>query len=195
MGRIPPWALRWLVLPLVLILVLHSFAFGTFHVAGESMRDTLEPGDFLLVSKLAVSGAKISGLLGAPTVPVQRGDVVVFRLPKNPSLVLVKRVIGVPGDRVRIQEGRLSVSEATDRGGGTPASAAGARLEEAGTKGDFDGVVPNDSVFVVGDNRSAGASSDSREWGYLPAGFIVGKAVARLLPLQHARLLTPRDRG
>ena len=160
LGSVPRWAIRWILVPLVLLLLLRVLAIGTFHVAGASMEGTLEPGDFLLVSKVAVSAARVSGWLGAPVVPAERGDLVVFRFPRNPSLVLVKRVIGLPGDRVQLDG-----------------------------QGGVDGVVPEGAVFVLGDNRTPGASSDSREWGYLPSRQIIGRAVLRLLPLRRAGLL------
>jgi len=160
LGRVPRWVVRWILVPLALLLVLRALVVGTFHVVGASMEDTLQPGDFLLVSKVGASAARISDWLGAPAIPVERGDLVVFRFPRNPSLVLVKRVIGLPGDRVQLE----------------------------GQSG-FDGVVPEGDVFVLGDNRTPGASSDSREWGYLPSHQIIGRAVMRLLPLRRAGLL------
>jgi signal peptidase I len=155
---------RWLALPMAALVLLHAFALGTFRVDGNSMQDCLAPGDLLLVSKLAVTAAQIRALFGgsAPYVP-RRGDLVVFRLPQKPSLILVKRVIGVPGDRVRID----------------------------GDEG-FDGVVPPAAVFVLGDNRTPGASVDSRSWGYLPCSNIIGRAVLRLLPIRRAELFAPK---
>jgi signal peptidase I len=150
--------------PAIAALVLvHAFALGTFRVDGDSMQEALAPGDLLVVSKLAVTGAKIRALFGSadPYVP-RRGDVVVFRLPQKPSLILVKRVIGVPGDHVRLDD----------------------------AQGSFDGVVPQAAIFVLGDNRTPGASVDSREWGYLPCANLIGRAVVRLVPIGRAGFLT-----
>jgi len=158
LGNVPPSIIWGLLLPLAVLLLVNALVVGTFRVVGDSMRATLEPGDFLIVSKVAASAASVSGWLGVPAVPAERGDVVVFQLPRNPSLVLVKRVIGIPGDRVEIREG-------------------------------VDDIVPEGAVFVVGDNREPGVSSDSRDWGYLPCRQIIGTAVMRLLPIRRAGLL------
>jgi signal peptidase I len=150
-GRVPPWALRGLVLPLGLLLLAHACALDTIRVSGSSMEKTLEPGDFLLVSKLGVTRA---ALTGAPYLP-RRGEVVVFRLPQNHSLVLIKRVVALPGEALTLPDGSVHV-------------------------------VGEGCVFVEGDNRAPGASSDSRDWGDLPAREIVGTAVLRVLPLRTA---------
>jgi len=190
-GRIPAWAVRWLLVPAALSLALQTFALGTFRVLGESMENTLKQGDFLVISKLQVTEAKVLRLFGRPFdyVP-RRGEIVVFRLPQNSSLTLVKRVIGLPGDRVVIQDGSAKVYDARHPQGVDPAASGHAQAVGEPTDGPFDHVVSPDSVFVIGDNRSPGASSDSRTWGDLPSREIIGSVVMRLLPLQRTRLLT-----
>jgi signal peptidase I len=190
-GRVPAWAFRWLVLPAAMVLLLQTFVLGTFHVLGPSMENTLQPGDFLLVSKLDVTEAKVLGLFGRPSAYVpRRGEIVVFRFPQNPSLILVKRVIGLPSDRVVIQNGSVKVYDPQHAQGYDPAVGSYARRVGDITDGSFDHVVPADHVFVIGDNRTPGASIDSREWGDLPYRDIIGGVVVRLLPLHHAELLT-----
>jgi len=188
-GPIPAWVVRWLLLPAAIVLMLQTFALGTFRVLGESMENTLKQGDFLVISKLEVTEAKVLRLFGRPFdyVP-RRGEIVVFRLPRNSSLILVKRVIGLPGDRVVIQDGNAKVYDARHPQGYDPAASAQPVGEPV--DGLFDHVVSPDSVFVIGDNRTPGASSDSRTWGDLPSQEIIGSVVMRLLPLQSARLLT-----
>ena len=153
------------------------------------MLDTLAPGDLLLISTLAVTGSEIRALFGRshPYVP-GRGELVVFRLPQNPSLILVKRVIGVPGDRVRIEGGSVEVFEGNSPLGSDPTVASGGRIRGGVTQGRFDGVVPLAAVFVLGDNRTPDASVDSRGWGYLPCANVIGRAVVRLLPIRRAEL-------
>ena len=192
-GRIPTWAYRWLVLPTAILLLLHAFVLSTFHVQGASMESTLQPGDFLLVSKLGATQAKVVGLLGrASSYLPRRGEIVVFRFPQNPSLILVKRVIGLPGDRVVIQSGRVIVYDPLHAEGYDPVVGTDAQLVGDITEGSFDHVVPADHVFVIGDNRTPGASIDSREWGDLPSRDIVGGVVIRMLPLRNAAFLTPK---
>ncbi len=169
LGPIPRSA-RWLVAAMVLVLALHAFVAETFRVTGSSMEATLAPGDVLLVSKLRSD---------APA----RGDVVVFRFPTRPDAVLVKRVIGVPGDRVVIRGGSVAVSDPAHPGGRDPALDAGAHLAGGATEGAFDDVVPAGALFVLGDNRRHGASSDSREWGWLPLEDVIGTSVLRLWPI------------
>jgi signal peptidase I len=135
--RAPRWLVRWVALPLVALVLLHACVLDAVRVQGASMAETLAPGDFLLVSKLA-----------SPA----RGDIVVFRLPENPALTLVKRVTRLPGEQVTLADGSTHV-------------------------------VAGESLFVEGDNRAPGASSDSREWGDLPLRDVVGVAVWRLFPV------------
>lgn len=189
--RVPAWAFRWLVLPVAMVLLLHTFVLGTFHVFGPSMENTLQQGDFLLVSKLDVTEATVLGLFGRPSAYIPgRGEIVVFRFPQNLSLILVKRIVGLPGDRVVIQNGTVKVYDPQHAHGYDPAF--GSHAQEVGdiTDGSLDHVVPADHVFVIGDNRTPGASIDSREWGDLPSRDILGVAVVRLLPLHRAELLT-----
>jgi signal peptidase I len=190
-GRVPAWALRWLAFPMAMLLLLHAFVLGTFHVFGTSMENTLQQGDFLLVSKLGVTEAKVLGLIGRSSAYLpQRGEIVVFRFPQNPSLILVKRVIGLPGDRVVIQSGRVRVYDLRHAEGYDPTVGSHAQLVCDTTDGSIDRVVPAGHLFVIGDNRTPGGSIDSREWGDLPTREIVGEVVVRLLPLKRAEFLT-----
>lgn len=183
LGPIPRSARRLLGL-MALVLLLDAFVAGSFRVTGASMERTFAPGDLLLVSKLGPSGARVLRLLGrAREFVPERGDVVVFRFPGNPNATLVKRVIGVPGDRVVIRAGVVTVYDAAHPQGFDPAPGAGARLLGAQTDGAFEGVVPAGTIFVLGDNRSHGASSDSRAWGYLPVDRLIGRSVLRLWPI------------
>lgn len=190
-GHVPAWAFRWLVLPVATLLLLHGFVLGAFHVFGTSMENTLQQGDFLVVSKLGVTEARVLGLIrGASPYLPRRGEIVVFRFPQNPSLTLVKRVIGLPGDRVVIQNGKVTVYDPRHAEGYDPTVGIPAQLVGDVTEGSVDHLVPAGHLFVIGDNRTPGGSVDSREWGDLPSREIVGKVVVRLLPLQRAEFLT-----
>lgn len=175
--------LNWIVIPLFIVLILHNFVFQAFHVVGTSMVPTLQDEDYLIISKI---GPSLSRLAGNNYLP-GRGSVVVFRFPKDPSLVFIKRTVGLPGDRVVVSEGKIRVYNKAHPEGYDPDKDL--KLEDIQTEGDFDGVVPPKSIFVVGDNRNPNGSYDSREWGYLPADNIIGQAVFRLLPLDQARAL------
>lgn len=136
------------------------------------MRPTLDDGEFVLVSKL---NYKLSN--------VQRGDIIVFHYPMDPEQELIKRVIGLPGDRIEVNEGIVYVN--------------GQALEEpyiaAPPAYSSQWNVPEDRLFVLGDNRND--SSDSHSWGFLPFENVVGKAVLIYWPppmwdvIEHKELL------
>lgn len=128
-------------------------------VDGFSMIPTLEDGEFVLVSKLNYRFGD-----------VERGDIIVFHYPMDPEQELIKRVIGLPGDTINVQNGIVSVN--------------GQSLEEpyiaAAPAYSGEWMVPDGHLFVLGDNRND--SSDSHSWGYLPFDKVVGKAVVIYWP-------------
>ena len=182
---------------ILIVLVLRSFLVEPFRIPSGSMMPTLLVGDFILVNKfsygvrLPVINAKILDT-GEP----ERGDVAVFRYPKNPSTDYIKRVIGLPGDTVSYYNKQLFINgepakqqaQGTYIGTGSGVSMSGAkkRLEHLlgvdhdilidegrGTiEGEF--TVPEGHYFVMGDNRDN--SNDSRYWGFVPEENLVGKA-------------------
>lgn len=150
------------------------------------MVPTLHEEDYLIVSKIDASFARASGKQEA-YIP-KRGEVVIFRYPKNPELVFVKRVIALPGERVVIKDGAVTVYNQASPQGFNPDKSTD--LEGTFTAGDLDESVPRGSVFVLGDNRTLNGSFDSREWGFLPSHDIIGRAVIRLLPIDKFRLFS-----
>ena len=182
---------------ILIVLLLRSFLVEPFRIPSGSMMPTLLSGDFILVNKftygirLPVLDTKVIDM-GEP----ERGDVVVFRFPKDPSIDYIKRVIGLPGDRISYRGKVVYVNDKpmklTDQGGyqgeGTALSMTGAQLaeEQLGDvthqvlmrfeSGPRDGEfrVPDGHYFVMGDNRDN--SNDSRFWGTVPEKNLVGKA-------------------
>lgn len=185
---------------LLIVLVVRSFIAEPFRIPSNSMMSTLLTGDFILVNKfsygirLPVTETKI-----VPVGEPARGDVVVFRYPKDPSQDYIKRVIGLPGDVVEYRNKVLTVNG--ERIGATPESSyvgvgsgremTGAELliEQLGEvqhkilvnprvprRLDGEGVwrVPEGHYFVMGDNRDH--SEDSRFWGFVPEENLVGRA-------------------
>jgi signal peptidase I len=142
-----------LILSVVLFAVINAVS-ARIRVDGASMQPTLETGEFVIVNKLAY-------MLGNPQV----GDVIVFHFPRDPEQEYIKRVIGLPGDKVAVMDGQVSVN-------GQPLDedyiAAPPAYESTWT-------VPPESLFVLGDNRNN--SSDSHNWGPVPLDYVVGKAV------------------
>ncbi len=194
---------------LVLALVIRTFAFEPFNIPSTSMVPNLLIGDFLFVSKFSYGYSAKSigyGMLDFPgrfaaTHTPQRGDIAVFKLPTNPSIDYIKRVIGLPGDRIQMIHGRLYINgEIVDRVPmGTyhyedenrkvdfqqyietlPGGVKHTIVEES-DEGPLDNtpeyVVPAGHYFMMGDNRDN--SQDSRvldKVGYVPVENFVGKA-------------------
>ena len=140
-------------LALILFFAINAVS-ARVRVDGFSMMPTLHDSEFVLVNKLAYR-------TGSPT----RGDIIVFRSVSTPDLDLIKRVIGLPGDKVLIRGGRVIVN--------------GQTLDEpyiaAAPNYDGEWLVPSGYLFVLGDNRND--SSDSHVWGYLPIQNVIGKAL------------------
>jgi signal peptidase I len=179
---------------LLVVFVLRSFLFEPFQIPSGSMIPTLKVGDFILVNKYAY-GLRLP-VTGTKVVPVsepQRGDVMVF-FPPNDDRYFIKRVIGLPGDSIRIINNILYVNDELAEQTVYPEIPKDPRfllMEEdldgvvhriqkrkvAGRLGqNYAIVVPKGHYFMVGDNRDN--SSDSRVWGPVPEKNIVGKAVA-----------------
>jgi signal peptidase I len=185
--------IRVVIHALLIALVIRTFLFQPFNIPSGSMKATLLVGDYLLVDKSLYAGAP------APLVPyreVARGDIVVFHYPLHPETYFVKRVVGVPGDRVRMIDKQLFVN------GKLEAASYVAHVdpyfdayrdnfpELRFAPGNVDGrwwlemhrattaagelVVPAGSYFVLGDNRDN--SLDSRYWGFVPDDHIKGRA-------------------
>jgi len=172
----------WIILPGLIVLFLHSFVFQAFYVSGSSMNPDFQDGDYLIIDKVGFTLSSIKSVVGLDTsLDLKRGDVLVFRYPNSPGTFFIKRLIGLPGERVVLKNGKFTIynNEHPD----------GLELDEPyidqslTTQGEIDETIEKDKYFVVGDNRAPNGSFDSREWGQLPREDIVGVATARLLPI------------
>lgn len=182
---------EWAITILILLFGI-TFLVQAFVIPTGSMEDTLLVGDHLLVDKLAYAPASGMETSLLPYEEVKRGDIVVFRYPEDVSQTFVKRVIGIPGDRIRFEEFQLylnghKVKESfvchksgyvdpyRDNFPSLPnvalSEAANSMLENNVVDGEL--LVPEDHYFVMGDNRDN--SSDSRYWGFVPRRHIIGK--------------------
>jgi signal peptidase I len=181
---------------LLLVLVVRSFMYEPFRIPSSSMVPTLLVGDFIFVNKftyglrLPVVHSKILDI-GEP----KRGDVMVFRLPSDPSVNYIKRLVGLPGDTVVVDKKRLYINNALvalerdglyERSGRPAALQAIEQLGEArhnvllepmqlGREGTY--VVPEGHYFMMGDNRDNSQDSRFPTVGFVPEANIVGKAV------------------
>lgn len=175
---------------LVIIVPIRLFLFQPFFVQGASMEPNFENGEYLIINELGYkqtelnfTGSRIFAV--QPFKELKRGDVIVFRYPKNPSQYFIKRVITLPGETIVIKEGKVIIS--------TSADSAGFVLDESAylppgleTSGDQARKLEADEYFVMGDNRSA--SHDSRSWGPLKADKIIGKVLLRAWPVGRAAI-------
>ncbi len=190
-SRLTDWAgaiFSWFLFPIAIVIILHLFVFQAYHVVGTSMVPTLNNTDYLIISKLGDTGAQIGRTFGHKNevyIPA-RGQIIVFHFPLDPTKVFVKRVIGIPGDRVVVKNGKVTIYNKDNPNGFNP----DATYEPANTVTleDTDYVVPPGNVFVMGDNRSDGGSYDSRQWGPVPSSYIIGDVVLRLLPLDQIKV-------
>lgn len=197
-------SVRSLAFLLVIALFIVTFIIQPFQIPSESMERSLLVGDFLLVNKAVYGPAGHFGWLLAYR-QVQRGDIVVFHFPENPPEHVVKRVIGVPGDRIHLKNGVVyrngealkepyAVKEPAwpdsfrDNFPSETYTDPGMdvrwweqmRQDESG--GEL--VVPAGEYFVMGDNRNH--SRDSRYWGFVPRGNIVGRPFIIYFSLRQA---------
>lgn len=159
--------LKFALIAVVIVIPLRLYIAKPFIVSGASMEPTFDTGQYLIVDELSYRFEEPA-----------RGDVVIFRYPKDPSQYFIKRVIGLPGETVRIERGQVSVVTTT----GSIVSLDESYIVHQGNGADMSVSLKADEYFVMGDNRPE--SSDSRVWGVLPRANIVGRAFVRLLPVQ-----------
>lgn len=161
------------IVSFAIIFPVRYFLVQPFYVKGASMEPTFKNNEYLLVDE-------ISYRFEDPT----RGQVVVFHNPKNPKDFFIKRIIGLPGDTVRISNGHVKVYKddilVSEK---EPYLAT-----ELPTIGDFDVLVPSNHFFVLGDNRNN--SLDSRSIGAVPERYLVGRVWIRAWPLDRAIMYT-----
>lgn len=162
-----------------------AWVFQSYEVDGPSMQSTLQNKDRLIVWKVPRT---ISRITGNPYIP-KRGDVIIFvesgltEFGSSSSKQLIKRVVGLPGDRIVIRNGKITIYNNQHPGGFDPDKAIpfGTIIPETTDVRDLDITIGKDQVFVSGDNRPN--SLDSRTFGPIDANQIVGKLSLRLLPV------------
>ena len=201
--------IKTLIYAVLIALFIRTFAFEPFNIPSGSMIPTLLVGDYLFVSKYSYGYSRHSLPLSLPLIPGRvftsipaRGDVAVFKLPKDDSTDYIKRIVGLPGDKIQVRQGRLFVNgEIVERkplpqfaARGPLGSTIGIlqyqetlpsgvsyKILERGDNFQLDNTsvytVPSGYVFGMGDNRDD--SQDSRvlqEVGYIPMENLVGRA-------------------
>lgn len=191
-GRILRTIISWIIIPVIIVLILHNFVFQAFHVVGSSMIPTLHDSDYLIISKIDWSKSHLFSLFGKHDYIPARGTIIVFHYPNDPSLVFVKRVVGLPGEKIVISNGKITIYNNANPNGFNPDKNLG--LDSTiPTLGDISETIPSGKIFVLGDNRLPGGSFDSRDWGLLPSSDIIGSAVLRLLPIDSVTILNTKN--
>lgn len=162
------------LIAVVIIVPIRYFLVQPFFVRGASMEPNFEDGEYLIIDQLSYRFRE-----------PERGEVIVFRFPGNPSQFFIKRIIGVPGDTVRVDEGRVVIQN-SDFTSGVVLDEASYLPDTVRTGGSTSLQLGTDEYFVLGDNRTA--SSDSRAWGSLDKHNIIGRAWIRAFPFDHAEV-------
>ena len=179
------------ILALMIFLAL-QFSVRNYQVEGSSMDPTLKAGEYVLVNKLVylrIDPRDIARLVPFwdvtddehlfPFRPPRRGDVIIFRFPKDQTREFVKRVVGLPGETVEIRQGQVFIDNvALDEPYITQPDRTSMKLQAVG----------RNSYFVLGDNRRA--SNDSRDWGPVPDQNVVGRAWVSFWPLNRWHALS-----
>ena len=150
-------------LALLVTIVFAALGLRPGQISGFSMEPRIDSDEYVLINALAY-------WFGPP----QRGDIVAFRHERSAPSVYVKRVIGLPGDRITIDRGVVRVN-------GTPLGEPYVRFGDRRSFGDV--LVPAGAYYVLGDNRAN--SDDSRMWGFVPANDLIGRAVFAVWPPSH----------
>ncbi len=167
-------------LAIIMILLLVLFVFQQYRVSGISMQPSLQNNDNIIILKLPVSWAAVTGHSYIPS----RGSIVVFRLD---GTKLIKRVIGLPGDKLVIKNGTLTIYNKTHPTGFDPDKTMAYGKSLSGiTVGNVDETIPHNELYVLGDNRSQ--AIDSRYFGPINVNEVIGRALVRITPLNKIRL-------
>lgn len=186
-------SIQWIAGTVVIAIFAITFALQAFQIPSPSMENTLMVGDYLLVDKVHFAREGFWNKV-EPYSAVRRGDIVVFRYPVNPQQHFVKRVVGIPGDHIRLVEKRLFVNGSLIRENYVIHRDSTVneyrdnfpelrrpeyevypkwtrQMQQLVRNGEL--TVPADSYFVMGDNRDN--SEDSRYWGFVPRENIIGR--------------------
>lgn len=167
--------LKIVIISLAIIIPIRYFLIQPFFVKGASMDPNFLDGDYLIIDE-------ISYRFGEP----ERGDVIVFHYPLDRSQFFIKRIIGLPGEAIKIEDGQIFVYS-QDTPDERVVLDESDYLEDSYTPGNLEITLGEDEYFVLGDNRDA--SSDSRKWGGVNRDYITGRAWIRAWPFDRLRIV------
>jgi signal peptidase I len=170
-----------IVIAVILALFVRTWVVQAFKIPTGSMENNLLIGDHLLVNKFVFGPTPLAiGRALLPVRPIRRGDIIVFKYPDEPDRDFIKRVIGLPGETVELRNKKVYINgtplDEPYVHFLTPPSMDGQEVTSSDVREQFAPVtVPSDHYFVMGDNRDN--SQDSRYWGFLPRGYVKGRAL------------------
>jgi signal peptidase I len=178
------------VLAVVIIVPIRFFLLQPFFVKGASMEPNFLDGQYLIVNELGYKKTKLS--IGGNNIftvnsykDLQRGDVVVFRYPKDPSQFFIKRTIGLPGEKIKISNDQVTIYN-KDNPSGFILDESVYLSQTTHTSGDITIQLKDDEYYLLGDNRTQ--SHDSRAFGPVNKDFITGKVLVRAFPFNEAKI-------
>lgn len=170
--------IKIVIICLAIIIPVRFYLIQPFFVKGDSMEPNFSDAEYLIVDRISYRFTE-----------AERGDVVVFRYPIDPSQFYIKRIVALPGESVEVKGGEITIfNDQYPDGNKLDEKYIPPTIE---TPGDVNYKLGEEEYFVLGDNRNA--SSDSRVWGALPESHIVGKAWVRIFPIQKAQAFSPPE--
>jgi signal peptidase I len=177
--------IKIIFLAFVIIVPIRVFLFQPFFVQGASMEPNFENGQYLIINELGfkkttVGVSNINFFSVGAFRDIPRQKVVVFRYPKDQSKFFIKRIIGLPGERIEVKNGSYRIFNKENPDGFSPDESA-YLAKGVKTNGDLVMTLKDNEYFVMGDNRPF--SSDSRVWGAVPDDDIIGEVLLRAWPL------------
>ncbi|MGH9857685.1 MAG: signal peptidase I [Acidobacteriota bacterium] len=173
--------LKAFLIAMVIIIPIRYYLVQPFFVRGASMEPTFDDGEYLVIDQLSYQFRE-----------PRRSEVIVFRYPLRPSQFFIKRLVGLPGERVVISDGRVVIYNAKHPEG-VILDETEYLPESVRTGGQVDITLGADQYFVLGDNRPA--SSDSRSWGQLGEAYIIGRTWIRAYPFDRLDVFDPHTPG
>ncbi len=171
----------------LIIVPVRMFLFQPFFVQGASMEPTFENNEYLIINELGYKKTEV-GIPGKiffsvePFKKLSRGEVIVFRYPKNRSQFFIKRIIGLPGEKIEVKNNQMLIYNSANPDG-LVLDEKEYLSESVRTSGDLVMQLNDSEYFVMGDNRMF--SSDSRYWGPVGSADIIGKVLLRAWPLDN----------
>lgn len=162
------------VMAMAIFVIVYFFLVQPHQVTGNSMLPNFDDGEYILTDKVSYH-----------LHPPKRGDVIVFKAPKNQQKDFIKRIIGLPGEKIKLEKGSVFINGEKLQEVYLPSNTV--TLPKSLMIEGQDVLVPLNEYFVLGDNRQH--SSDSRDWGTVPRSSIIGKAWLRYWPIRKISLI------